>query len=315
MLNRERMLGTSSLFFKLVALTAREKVSKAERKPGRLTNSFIIKDYSRLLGMDPEESEKTGVNKIVLEVIDYWFWADSYLDSQPPRASFGIEEIYHKGVSDKHRFQKVENTIIDSSLSQQKKDELRDLIVEYKERAIYSHFDFISDFEPLLASYGSVLNYRQQTSGDMGEMLTSIIGISAGAKDEDIKRIMGVARKEILGLQMIDDMVDSVSDFGQLPNLFNALLVEEPNEVQQFLEAISSENVILSKKPYQIAESFSPKTLAVYIDRFKEMIDELPKERRNLLLQFMAIATYCSYTPGEGKPVNLSSIFSRGTAI
>ena len=58
MLFRERMLGTSSFIVKLAALTVRDKVRKAKREPGSVTNSFVVKDYSRLLGLDPEESEK-----------------------------------------------------------------------------------------------------------------------------------------------------------------------------------------------------------------------------------------------------------------
>ncbi len=315
MLKHERILGTSRAFLRLAALAIKGKIGLEGKEPPSITNTFFIKAYSRFLELGPKESERIGVNRIVLEVIDYWFWADSYLDSQPPGSSFKLEEIHHKGVSDKHRFQKVENTINGSGLSQETKEDLGKLVVGYKKEAIHAHSNFIHDFKPSKTSYDSVLNYRQQTSGDMVEMIIRVIGISAGAKDEDIEKIIGVARNEILGLQMADDMVDSVSDFGQLPNLFNALLIEEPNEMQQFSGAISSNDVIHSMKPYQIADSFSPETLAEYIHRFKKMIGELPEARRNLMHQFMAVASYCSYTPGEGKPTNRSSVFSRGTII
>lgn len=305
------MLGISGLFFQLATETIRAKAVGEE--PTNITESFILRDYSRLLGLEPKESKSLGVNRIVSEVVDYWCWADSYLDLQPLSENIVLDEIHHEGISDKQRFQQVEHTINDSHLSEQTRDELTNLIRDYKERSFQFHTDFVSDFNPFLTPYESVLNYRYRTSGDMAEMIIQIIGLSVGAKEKDIERVINMARAEMLGVQMIDDMVDSVSDFGQLPNLFNALLIDNPDEMQSFSEAISSQDVILSNRPYQIAESFAPETLSEYFDRYREMIKELPKKRRDCSLQFMAAATYCSFTPKKGKSFSFFSIFSKGT--
>lgn len=313
MLSHERILGASGLALKLATTITRAKVERKRGESTSLLNSFIFKDYSRLLSLGPKRGESLGVNRIVSEVVDYWFWADSYLDSQPLRVSIELGEVLHKGSSDQQRFGRVENTINESRLPQQIKEGIKNLIRDYKEKTIQSHTTFIRDFNSFLTPYEPVLGYRQQTTGNMAEMLVRIVGLSAGAKEENMERIMRVARAESLGLQMIDDMVDSVSDFGQLPNLFNALLLERPEEMKSFSEAISSQVVTLSKKPYQIAESFAPKTLTDYFNRFKKMIEALPKRRKARSLQFMAAATYCSFTPEKGKTFNLFSILSRGT--
>lgn len=311
MLYHERILGISSLLFKFVTETVRAKA--VGEKSTSLTESFILRDYSRLLGLEPRESESLGVNKIILEVLDYWCWVDSYLDLQPLSVNTELGEIHHKGTSDKQRFQQVEYSINDNRLSQQTRDGLNNLIRDYKEKSFHFHKVFVSDFNPFLTPYESVLNYRQKTSGDMAEMIIRIVGLSVGANQEETERIISMARAEMLGVQMIDDLVDSISDFRRLPNLFNALLIEKPDEMRSFSEAISSQTIILTNRPYQIAESFAPETLAEYFDRYREVIEELPNERRDCSLQFMAAATYSSYTPKKGESINLFSILSKRT--
>lgn len=312
----ERLLGVSTFAGKALEFKLTRPVNEAKgSKANNFLQEIIFSDSFREMGLSVEDAENLGLTKILSELTYHWFAADSYLDHQPLGENPNLETDFRQSLENKQSFIPVQKAINYSQLSENNKTEIISLIHSFEEISLQSHTSFIREFKPFETPYSRVMDYRQNTTGTMAEMFVNISGLPLGIDMEKTKKLVSLGRDKAIALQMLDDMVDSVADFGNLPNLFNSLLLERPEDFKDFSMAIKDEKIIKTKKPFEIALSVAPKTLNDYLDRFEETISNLSRDRKKIYRRMMAAATFFSFTPeiSKGLHVNIFDLMSKGT--
>lgn len=312
----ERLLGVSTFTGKALEFKLTRQVKEAKgNKPNNFLQEFVFSDSFNEMGSNIKEAEKLGLTKILSELTYHWFLADSYLDSQPLGEKSNLEIDFRQSLKDKQSFIPVERAINSSQLSEKNKTEIIPLIHNFEQISLQAHISFIKEFKPFETPYNAVMDYRQKTTGTMAEMFISISCLSLNIDKEKTEKFINLGRDKLIALQMLDDMVDSVADFGNLPNLFNSLLLKRPKDFENFLMATKNEKILKTKKPFEIASLAAPETLNDYLDRFKKTIGNLSSEQKKIYGRMMGAATFFSFTPEifKGQRVNIFSLMSKGT--
>lgn len=291
----------------------------AERKVQRKSNGdspnpvflLMFKDYHKLLGVQESarRTEASGLADFGMVVTNYIFWCDGYLDSQPLGITESSEDFSYKGITHQERFDDVEQKAKELMVPPEKIDRILDLLTDFRRNVWTTHWSFFPSFSPLKTPYEEVRAYVSATTGATADILIRIMGTAASVPQERIEQAAAVGRQQANAFQMTDDLVDCVGDFGKRMNIFNALLLERPEELGSFYEASKNPQVLMRRRPFQIASVYAPKTIKDYMQRFDAMVQHLSPRQKTISRGLMATGTFMSFTPQNGTPFNPISLF------
>lgn len=286
-----------------VALSRKREV----RRGGEPTSTLYALLYSPVaerLGIQKGSDAEKNAQKVTSAISRAWIKADAILDEDADYAGIDLDALAKEK-------DLMLNTplILDKTVPEDMRRKVEEMEMAARKRAYEAHSNFMATYDPATSTFDDVFGYRANTSGMMGETIASAIYVVSG-NDADIAALRANVLSESLCLQMCDDLVDSVSDYRKrLPNLLYALSIENPTERDRFEFASMNKAILETRRPYDIAQLFTPNTLLSYMRRFQAMSSLLPPDRRRLVQDSMAMTTYLSYSPnGTIGKINRSEI-------
>lgn len=287
---RESLIGAFRFTSQALAMEAKKRAERIRGKDQtRILYYFIYSHYARQAGVKKGSSKEQQVKQVANEISAFWFSVDAAIDKDAVN-NVNVNEVLNEG-----------NALLDNKdgvgISDDIKQAIQEMEYENRKKAYKTHKDYMAGFSPGTSSFEDVLEYRRDTSGLLAETIGRGIAI-ASETDQDIPLLLQQMRVEAMCLQFGDDLVDSIVDHRkQSPNLFNALLIEFPSEMEAFEEVSTSTAVLDKNKPYQIIKKYAPQTLTEYEKRFKTLAATLPRKRRRFVYECMALSSHLSYTP------------------
>lgn len=285
-----------------IALSRKFEQTRGQ-EPTRILHTLIFSDYAAMLGIQKGSAEDKQLKKIIPAITDLWFKADAILDQD------ALYKEQDKAALDEERKKALsEKLCLDESIPGDMRQNIETMELLARKRAYIAHLNFMASFNPRESTFEDVISYRANTTGLLGETIVNAMNQVAGKGND--ARLIDIVRKESLCLQFVDDLVDSVSDFRKgLPNLYCALLLENPIESRRFEAASLSQDIVNTRRPYNIAQIYSPDTISSYMHKFFSLSSELPATRKKMIKDIMALGTYLSFTPnGSLKGTSLSEV-------
>ena len=311
-MDRESFIRHSRTLLRAVGVGVNREIEKRKGKePTKILHTVMYSHYAGLLGIKKGSLEEEQIKEVLPQIVDYWFGIDAGLDGDLPNARI----IDENEVTNDSAFRL---SVVRSKVPQNIREAVERTEYGVRGDTYKAYIDFMAKFDPNKTSYKDVMEYRNVTTGTLAEILGSTIALISGANG-NISPILENMRREAICFQFIDDLVDCVADFRkQLPNLFNALLLENPSEKEKFESASCSQQVLRTLRPYAIAKATASETLTEYLRRFSDLASSLPPQRRELEKDLMASAQCLSYTPNALVPVSLLEVrnaLRRGTRV
>lgn len=298
----ERLIGFTRMAAKFGYISLSRKLDTVKgQEPMRVGYFFFYSPYAEKLGLAKGSIKEKQLRHAVSAITDFWFRADALLDNESYYKSKGA-------VSDEERNQVLFGELnIDPFVPDDLVRVVKEIELPARQKARDSHFEFMKKFEQGKSGFEDIMEYRMNTTGIFSETILRVIHAFSD-KTHDISSLIQTAINEGLCIQMGDDLIDSVIDYrGGIPNLFYALLLENPEERTNFEAAASADDVVRTKRPYDIARIYAPKTLATYMRRFEDMASRLPNDRRKFVRDSIGFVSHVSFSPHASvKGISLS---------
>jgi len=291
----ERVVGASRMIARGIAIGVGRRIEEARGKePTRILHSLAYSYYAEQMGIQKGSEKERQIKIVIPPITDYWFNADAVLDNDTTDAQL----ISLDGVLDRRNGVLDKNTGV---VSEGIKRAIQEIEFVNRKKAYEAHKSFMEDFDPNTSSYEEVMAYRKNTTGLFADTIVKAIAIVAETA-EDISPLLQRAGTESICFQIADDLVDCVFDFRkEVPNLFNALLLEFPSERDRFANAISSPAFLRNNRPSGIAKKYAPKTLDECMRRYNSLAETLPWQRRKIARDGLALVFYLGSTPNGSK--------------
>lgn len=300
----ERFFGLSRMAMRLgsVGLSRRIALARGE-EPTRFGYPLLYSHYAEALGIKKGSLKEKHLRRVIATITDFWFKADAILDGE---SDYGTGSPV--GTDEKYKVLDSELNL-DPTIPAGIRNPVSEIELRARKKARESHFDFMSTFDPEKSTFQDVMTYRANTTSLLVETIVRVISAISG-QNQDVTPILETIHKEALCIQMADDLVDCVDDSRNgRPNLFYALLLENPQEGEKFKASSFSQKIIDSKKPYDIAKLSAPDTLSDYMKIFEDMSLALPKSRKKFVKDCMSSLTCVSFSLHSGiKEVNIAVI-------
>ncbi|OGH11046.1 MAG: hypothetical protein A3B38_02570 [Candidatus Levybacteria bacterium RIFCSPLOWO2_01_FULL_36_13] len=289
-------------YFRFSRMTSRVVLSSIHRsleikrgqEPTSMLYSSAFLPVIERMGIRKGSDKEKIARKLVHSILQYWFMADAMLDKDSVYSKMD-EEILTQNIQDALNSQLFN----DINMPLEIKRRIEEMEIDARRKAYVAHSEFMAKFNPSTSPFEEVLEYRIDTTGLFGETIVDALNIVSGKK-QDVATFKDEMLNASLCLQMLDDLVDYVSDYRKEdPNLFYALTSENPTERTKLKIASANQFILDTKRPYEIAQVYAPNTLLSYIRKLESMSSNLPPYMKKFILDTLATIPYVSFTPNS----------------